>query len=119
MHAERWQTCAQDTIKGPNRMRMEHVWLVVAAECVNTLWSFTNRSNWRHIVEHVGLLLQDQLSELSRFYDKVLQTRQSSPPVATLDSARIANGLWNTEAAADEVRPCFRCPDAHRELGLN
>lgn len=121
MHAESWQTCMQDTIKAADRMRMEHVWLVVAAECVNTLCSIADSSNRTFIVEQVGLLLQDQLSELSRFYDEIPQIKQSPPPrevLATLDSAQLAAGFWNTELAADEVRPCFSSFDSHLQRGL-
>lgn len=86
---------------------MEHLWLAIAAECVNSLWSNTSSHNRSFITEHVGLLLQDQLTDLCRFYDEIPETKQASHQAGTLDVSQLALGLWNTDLAAEEVWCCL------------
>lgn len=88
-------------------LRMEHVWLLVAAECVSCLWRTASSYDPLFIMEHVGQLLQDQLMDLCRFYDNKLlsdQRRNHSESLGNLTSDQLALELWNTDMAQDEVR---------------
>lgn len=84
-------------------MRMEHIWLLLAAEVVNCLWDISDGDNRSFIVEHIGLLLKDELNGLCRFYDELqaLNTHKSSP--VTFNVADLALGFWNTDLAEAEV----------------
>lgn len=95
----------QDTLQGVDGMRMEHIWLVVAAECISVLRKTI--SSDEYIVEHVGQLLQDRLHDLCQFYDEKLLCKKKGHKTESgsiVTAEQLALELWNTDVIAGEVR---------------
>eukprot|EP00892_Ulva_mutabilis_P005205 jgi/Ulvmu1/3056/UM015_0096.1 len=114
-------TALQESLNGVDGMRMEHIWLVVAAECVNCLWRSTS-GDPLYIVELVGHLLQDQLMDLCRFYDEKLlsdQRQNRTELMGNLSAEQLALGLWNTDVAEEELSEDDQQPMENRSRLLS